>query len=191
MKTYTNASNTARAAKAELSKILGLPKEEIIKGTHFRVVPSDLHEGKFVWTALGNQTPVEADEQFDETCRVEVQYDQNGDAIKPQPFKSYEQVVREANVPANSSPKLIVPKGATKGIKIEKDRAEQNGYTRPSKGGVCARIWEHLDAYQAEHGTAQPIREVKEWATANGVSTVTASVQYYQWRRFNGYRGRV
>ncbi|ANO57485.1 hypothetical protein [Vibrio phage vB_VhaS-tm] len=57
MKTYTNASNCARAAKTELSKILGLDKKEVIKGKHFEVREAEFSEG-FIWHAIGNQTPV-------------------------------------------------------------------------------------------------------------------------------------
>ncbi|USL90009.1 hypothetical protein [Vibrio phage vB_VpaS_CHI] len=57
MKTYTNTSNCARAAKAQLSKILGLDKKDVIKGTHFEVREAEFSEG-FIWHAIGNQTPV-------------------------------------------------------------------------------------------------------------------------------------
>ncbi|QMV29717.1 hypothetical protein [Vibrio phage vB_VnaS-AQKL99] len=57
MKTYTNTSNCARAAKAQLSKILGLDKKDVIKGTHFEVREAEFADG-FIWHAIGNQTPV-------------------------------------------------------------------------------------------------------------------------------------
>src|SRR5690554_4439873 len=39
------------------------------------------------------------------------------------------------------------PQPAT-GLKIEKDRPEQNGIKRPSIGGKCRAIWDALDAYR-------------------------------------------
>ena len=139
MQTYTNTSNTARAAKNVLAKDLGLDKKEVVRGTHFEIKPATTGNG-FIWVVL--------------TVEVE-----------------------EVKTPA-------------KGIKIEKNREEQNGYIRPSQGGVCAQIWGMLDAFQTEHDDARPLSEVKAWADENGISRVTAQVQYYTWRKFMGYRGR-
>lgn len=78
------------------------------------------------------------------------------------------------------------------GIKIQKDRAEANGIVRPSEGGVCDQVWNKCDALAAEAGGKVPtIKEIKAWAAAEGVHNTTATIQYYQWRKFMGVVGRA
>lgn len=76
------------------------------------------------------------------------------------------------------------------GLKIEKDRAEQNGVTRPSKGGVCAQLWEMFDAMYAEKGIVPTPNPAKARSGEMGISPVTTTVQLYQWRAFMGFKGR-
>lgn len=76
------------------------------------------------------------------------------------------------------------------GIKIEKERAEQNGVTRPSKGGVCDEIWSYCEAFFAANGKAPTAKEVKAEGVSKNWSGVTTTIQYYQFRKFMGIRGR-
>lgn len=76
-----------------------------------------------------------------------------------------------------------------KGIKIEKDRDEQNGIKRPSAGGMCRAIWDALDTAKAE-GWALTAKDVKEIATKKGWNLNNANIEFYQWRKFHGIRGR-
>lgn len=76
------------------------------------------------------------------------------------------------------------------GLKIEKDRPEQNGIKRPSIGGKCRAIWDALDAYRAETGELPTSKTVKELAADEGWNPNNASIEYYQWRKFNGITGR-
>ncbi len=77
------------------------------------------------------------------------------------------------------------------GLKIEKDREEQNGVTRPSIGGVCRKIWDFCDNWTANHDNTIPtVRQVKEKAEAVGWDLTTSSIQYYTWRKFKGIIGR-
>lgn len=75
---------------------------------------------------------------------------------------------------------------AKPGLKIEKNRAEQNGITRPSAGGVCAGIWTMLD----DLGTSVTLKQAKAFAAAHVFDKVTLTVQFYRWRKFNGIQGR-
>jgi hypothetical protein len=75
---------------------------------------------------------------------------------------------------------------ATAGLKIEKDRPEQNGIKRPSIGGKCRAIWDALDAYRAETGELPTSKTVKELAADEGWNPNNASIEYYQWRKYNG-----
>lgn len=76
------------------------------------------------------------------------------------------------------------------GISIQKDRPEQNGVTRPSEGGVCAQIWAECDN-RAKDGMVPAVKDLKAWATEQGVDLTTCTIQYYQWRKFNGVVGRA
>lgn len=78
--------------------------------------------------------------------------------------------------------------GKGSGIKIQKDRAEQNGVTRPSEGGVCSQIWAECDKRSAD-GTVPAVKSIKEWATAQAIDLTTCTIQY--WRKFMGVVGRA
>lgn len=90
--------------------------------------------------------------------------------------------------PAAPAPKAE-PK--TTGLIIEKNRPEQNGVRRPSAGGLCRAVWDACWAHQAATGTPPTAKEVKAIAEANGWNPNNASIEYYQWRKFNGITGRV
>ncbi len=76
------------------------------------------------------------------------------------------------------------------GLKIEKDREERNGIKRPSIGGKCRSIWDALDAHAESTGDDPTAKDVKEMAAAHGWNPNNASIEYYQWRKFNGIKGR-
>lgn len=76
------------------------------------------------------------------------------------------------------------------GLKIEKDRDEQNGVTRPSQGGICRQLWDMFDAMYAEKGIVPTPTPAKARSAQLGLSPVTTTVQLYQWRTFMGFKGR-
>ena len=78
------------------------------------------------------------------------------------------------------------PTDAASGLKIEKDRPEQNGIKRPSIGGKCRAIWDALDAFRAETGELPTSKVVKELAADEGWNPNNASIEFYQWRKFHG-----
>ena len=90
--------------------------------------------------------------------------------------------------PAAPAPKAE-PK--TTGLIIEKNRPEQNGVKRPSAGGLCRAVWDACWAHQAATATPPTAKEVKAIAETNGWNLNNASIEYYQWRKFNGITGRV
>ena len=75
------------------------------------------------------------------------------------------------------------------GLKIEKDREEQNGVKRPSAGGLCRAIWDQLDA-MTEAGEETTIKTIKAHAEREGWNLNNTSIEFYQWRKFNGIQGR-
>lgn len=70
--------------------------------------------------------------------------------------------------------------------KIEKDREERNGIKRPSVGSLCRAVWDALDAI----GTSASAKDVKALAEENEWNQNNASIEFYQWRKFNGIEGR-
>lgn len=61
------------------------------------------------------------------------------------------------------------------------ERVERNGVKRPRAGGACDRVWSHLDS-----AGDMSVRDIKAWATANGLNPNNAAIEIYQWRKFNG-----
>ena len=76
-----------------------------------------------------------------------------------------------------------------KGVKIEKVREMKNGIKRPSAGGKCRAVWDALDGYSAEEG-APTIAVVRSLAADEGWNVSNATIEFYQWRKFNGVTGR-
>jgi hypothetical protein len=87
---------------------------------------------------------------------------------------------------ASASPTREMTTGdvpAPKSLKIEKDRPRSNGYTRPSIGGICRKIWDACDAI-FEKG--QPMPTAKQLALTLGVNVSTVGRQSAEWRKFRG-----
>ena len=80
-------------------------------------------------------------------------------------------------------------KRTSSGLKIEKAREERNGIKKPSVGGQCRAVWDALDA-MVEAGAQPTAKQVKELAEERGWNPNNASIEFYQWRKFNGIRGR-
>lgn len=91
--------------------------------------------------------------------------------------------------PAEVIPPAEVAPAST-GLKIQKDRITQNGITQPSIGGKCRAVWDALSAYQAETGELPTAKVVGDLAADEGWNPNNASIEFYQWRKFNGITGR-
>lgn len=101
------------------------------------------------------------------------------------------QMMGQSVAPADAqspSKKKAAPK-VTTGQKIEKDRPMQNGVKRPSVGGMCRAVWDALDGLVAA-GTAPTAKDVKALSETHGWNANNASIEFYQWRKFNGIKGR-
>lgn len=92
----------------------------------------------------------------------------------------------EAPAPAPAPEPTPTPEPTGNGLKIEKDRPEQNGIKRPSIGGKCRAIWDALDEYRAETGELPTSKTVKELAADSGWNPNNASIEFYQWRKYHG-----
>lgn len=78
-----------------------------------------------------------------------------------------------------------------KGISIEKDREERNGIKRPSAGGRCRAVWDACDAFAEQTGDDPTAADVRNMAAEHGWNANNASIEFYQWRKFNGITGRA
>lgn len=109
---------------------------------------------------------------------------------KPNPLATMVQQMMGANEKKEEERTApAAAKRTSSGLKIEKDREEKNGVKRPSVGGMCRAVWDALDAAVAE-GKTPSAKDVKALAEANGWNVNNASIEFYQWRKFNGIRGR-
>jgi hypothetical protein len=117
----------------------------------------------------------------------ELVYEKDGQWGFDVPDETSEPATPEAPV---SKPAAPAPEADTStGRKIEKDRPKQNGVTRPSAGGMCRAVWDFCDEINAS-GTLPTAPQVKAHAEAQGWNVNNASIEYYQWRKFHGIRGR-
>ncbi len=96
-----------------------------------------------------------------------------------------------APAPAPALPVVDKPVQVAVGLKIEKDRPEQNGIKRPSEGGRCRAVWDALDAYRTETGDVPTAKVVAALAADEKWNPNNASIEFYQWRKFNGITGRT
>jgi hypothetical protein len=74
---------------------------------------------------------------------------------------------------------------APKGYTIQKNRPEQNGVKRPSDNTTCGKVWAAFDA-----NPTIASKQLGELAEANGWNKNNVSCEFYQWRKFNGIKGR-
>lgn len=90
---------------------------------------------------------------------------------------------------ADEEPAPTARAGATSttGLKIQKDRPEQNGIKRQSAGSVGDRLWALFDSI----GKDCTLMQAKAMAEAYGLSTTSAAIALYRWRKFNGYTGKA
>ena len=80
--------------------------------------------------------------------------------------------------------KVEAPK--TEGLKIEKDRPEQNGIKKPSIGGKCRAIWDECDKLLVANGKTPMPKELKTIAAEKGWNINNTIIELYQWRKFHG-----
>ena len=89
------------------------------------------------------------------------------------------------------APKVEAPKKPAEktGKSVEQNRPEQNGLKRPSKGSICAIIWDTCDRITSEQGSHCTSAEL--FNSLQGYNECTLRTQYARWRQFNGITGRL
>jgi hypothetical protein len=66
--------------------------------------------------------------------------------------------------------------------KTDTSDTEPNEVTRPTAGGMCAKVWDMLDKTASEKGAIPTLQEVQKLAKRRRLNSNTARVQYYRWR---------
>jgi hypothetical protein len=114
------------------------------------------------------------------------------EVVPPAALETPELIANSALTPAAAPAEAPAPAatpaatGKTTGLKIEANREEKNGVKRPSAGGMCRAVWDACDAI----GPSATAKDVKKLAETNGWNQNNASIEFYQWRKFNGIKGR-
>ena len=90
----------------------------------------------------------------------------------------------QSNTPRSEQPSAP-SKVLTKGYKIEKDREQRNGVKRPSLGTVCGDTWAAFDANPTIRAN-----ELNTLADSHNWNRTNVSCEFYNWRKFNGIKGR-
>ena len=68
--------------------------------------------------------------------------------------------------------------------KVKKQCEQRNGVRRPSLGGICRAVWDKMDEIVANN-IAPSIKLVKAIAAECGWNLNNATIEFYQWRKFN------
>ena len=126
--------------------------------------------------------------QTDEGTRYTYTEDTSeGEALEAMEQERYEAQNPDApEVQADAPADAVVTTGKPKKEAAPKvERVEQNGVKRPGPG-KCLEVWEYLD----QHGNMKP-KDLQPVAEARGWNINNASIELYQWRKFNGISGRA
>ncbi|MGT2505498.1 hypothetical protein [Cupriavidus basilensis] len=116
--------------------------------------------------------------------QVQITVHKNGDDVRFG-WKAKEAPAKGAQGAA-STPAASATRSRPVATPADAQREERNGVKRPKAGGLCAQVWNWLDA----HPTST-VKETKAWAEANQQNANNASIEFYAWRKFNGISERA
>ncbi|HHK5321901.1 TPA: hypothetical protein ACQT2O_001275 [Pseudomonas aeruginosa] len=105
---------------------------------------------------------------------VEITVHKNGDEVR------FGWKAMEAPAPA-AADAVVTTSKPKKAAAPKVERVEQNGVKRPKDGGLCAAVWEWLDAHPDS-----TIKDAKAAAPENGWNANNVACEFYAWRKFNG-----
>lgn len=75
---------------------------------------------------------------------------------------------------------------------IQPNRVVGNGVTAPSVGGKCSAVWVACAAMQAHNGGVVPtVAVMRAWGAQHGLNANNVQIEYYNYRKHIGVRGRV
>lgn len=91
---------------------------------------------------------------------------------------------KESLTPIKETGTAVAPKAKESAPRVEQE--ERNGVKRPKAGGLCAAVWDWLDA-----NSGATVKDAKAVAAERGWNTNNVTCEFYRWRRFNGITGRA
>lgn len=75
--------------------------------------------------------------------------------------------------------------------KVKAPAEIKNGVRKPTAGTTCRHVWDELEALSNHETKTYPdSKQVKELAAKHKWNSNNASIEFYQWRKFNGITGR-
>jgi Rieske Fe-S protein len=101
-----------------------------------------------------------------------------------------EAALAEFAAPLQGPPIAVMQRATSAGVRVEANRPMQNGVRRPSAGTLCRAVWDFCGHYADTYGEAPTIRTVKAHAASVDWNTNNASIEFYNWRKFNGISAR-
>lgn len=133
------------------------------------------------------QTMAEAavlrEEEFEEgNSRQEMTYNEAGDAVPAVE-------ITEVALVENTQNPIVATKREK--ITIEKNRETRNNVTRPSAGTLCGDVWAACDKFREANDRPPVKKEVDAIAKEQGWNANNTTIEYYNWRKFNGIKGRI
>lgn len=206
----------AKGARAAARKVMG---GEAVEGDEFEVFPvgerfdwkaieKERASGRKSDKGSGLQPPLSEGQLVDPNLLVSPA----DPALAALPPETAEVVAGVVNVAANafgaaaiaalSNPQPRAPRADDAGGRRETDkpvvpRKEKvqneivNGVRKPSPGTTCRAVWDELEKLQAETGTPPDSKAVKTLANSKKWNANNASIEFYQWRKFHGIKGRA
>lgn len=201
----------AKGARAAARKVLGA---EAAESKEFELVVGD--DGRFSWTPIakdqaevkgidhGNidwdKVPVavdvvppaapalvEAAALLD--AKIDAQPDHPAPSRAASAFGAF--AMGQLGAGNNSTTAAKAPKAPVE-KKVKTPPEIVNGVRKPSVGTVCRAVWDELEKLRTENGGTPPdSKQVKALAEAMSWNPNNASIEFYQWRKFNGITGRA
>lgn len=191
MKTYTNKSNAARAAKAANGgTTLGLALYGVEGAWYYApqaapvVVQKRNADGASVLTAPAKKAPAK------KAAAKKVPAGKHTAKVTKVATKG-----RVTTVKAKLDvydPKHGPTQGRIRGYVIDADRDEKHGVKRRSAGTIGGRLWAAFDKLSARAGGPEKleIAAVKDHKDVANFNKNKVVIEFYLWRKYHGVRGR-
>lgn len=96
----------------------------------------------------------------------------------------------EFGVKVEVAPAPSAPRSTSKGVRIQKDRPQQNGVKMPSEGSLCRAVWDEVQRSE-DAATPHTVKTIKAWAEVNGTNVNNAAIEFYARRKFYGVSSRI
>lgn len=113
-------------------------------------------------------------------------------AKKAVPAKKAAKKAAKKTAAVQYDPKSGPTQGRITGYHIDADRDEKHGVKRRSAGTIGGRLWAIFDKLSAKAGGPQKLEigVVKESKDVAGFNANKVVIEFYYWRRYHGVRGR-